>query len=109
MASVYEETLIGACQPLLSCVRSDCPVHICSYADCCHHPGREVVRVQAVILWLSDWVFWAENPYHLVVHGMCCTKFGISVKSPRGRWGTMGDRLVTLDTFICIDHCVTQF
>lgn len=59
------------------------------------------------ILLLSDWVFWAENPYHLVVHGMCCTRLGISVKSPRGRWGTMGEIFVTLDIFILIDHCVT--
>lgn len=70
---------------------------ICRLLPCaCHSPGLRL----CVSRWLY-FAFWlgilGRKPYHLIVHGMCCTKFGISVKSLKGRWGTMGEILVTFD------------
>lgn len=68
-------------------------------ATCLPQPRPEVVCVcvQAVICCLLIGYPGQKKPCHLILHGMCCTKFGISVESSRGRWGTMGGKRSTLD------------
>lgn len=101
LASVYEETLISA----FSATAVLCEINlsgaywfICRLLPhACHSPGLRLCVCSGGYMLPSDWVSWAEKPCHLILHGMCCTKFGISVESSRGRWGTMGGKLSTLD------------
>lgn len=95
LASLYVEAFIGACQPLLPCVKHDCPMHIDSYADFCHVPATARTRGHvypggSTCCLVIGYPGQKKDPIIWLCMACAVRRLAFQFKSSRGRRGTMG-------------------